>query len=81
MELDLKKSMMIVNEKLFIWNPKTIFNDEKGKPITVEKLSTKSWVYIEGENDKVHKRVVAQKIYLLPKYIDRKERHRYPFMQ
>jgi hypothetical protein len=80
-QLDLKKGKMEVNETIITWNQGTIFNDEKGNPVSVEKLSTKSWVFIEGEYDEVNKRLVAQKIYLLPKYIDKKERHRYPFMQ
>ena len=81
MELDLKKNMMIVNERTFVWDQKTIFYNEKGSPITVDKLNTKTWVYIEGMRENVKKRVVAEKIYLLPKYIDEKEKYRYPFMQ
>ena len=81
MELNLKKSTLVVNEKMFIWNEKTVFNDEKGSPVKLEKLKAKSWVYIEGENDRANKRWIAKKIYLLPKYIDRKELRLYPFIQ
>jgi len=81
MELDLKKNMMIVNERTFVWDQNTIFYNEKGSPITVDKLRAKTWVYIEGMRENVKKRVVAEKIYLLPKYIDEKEKYRYPFMQ
>ena len=81
MELDLKKNMMIVNERTFVWDPKTIFYNEKGSPITVDKLRTKTWVYIEGVRDNIKKGVIAEKIYLLPKYIDEKEKSRYPFIQ
>jgi hypothetical protein len=81
MSLDLKKSMLVVNERTFVWDQNTTFYNEKGSPITIDKLRTKGWVYIEGENDKVNKRWVAKKIYLLPKYIDRKERQLYPFIQ
>lgn len=81
MVLDLKKSMLVVNEKTFFWDQNTVFYNEKGAPITIDKLKTKGWVYIEGENDKVRKGWVAKKIYLLPKYIDRKERYLYPFIQ
>jgi hypothetical protein len=81
MELDLKKNMMIVNERIFVWNHNTIFYNEKGSPITVDKLRTKTWVYIEGMRENVKKRIVAEKIYLLPKYIDAKEKHLYPFIQ
>jgi len=81
MVLDLKKSMLVVNEKTFFWDQHTVFYNEKGSSITIDKLKIKGWVYIEGENDKVHKRWVAKKIYLLPKYIGQKERYLYPFIQ
>ena len=81
MSLDLKKNEMIVNEEFFVWDDKTIMNNEKGSLITINKFKLKSWVYIEGERDKVNKRIVIRKIYLLPKRIDNKERNRYSFMQ
>jgi hypothetical protein len=81
MSLDLKKSIGVVNERTFVWNKNTTFYDEKGSPIKVDNLKTKGWVYIEGENDKANQRLVAKKIYLLPKYIERKERYLYPFIQ
>jgi hypothetical protein len=81
MDVDLKKNMMIVNERMFVWDPNTIFYNEKGSPITVDKLRAKTWVYIEGMRDNVRKRLVAEKIYMLPKYIPEKERHLYPFME
>ena len=81
MELDLKKTVMIVNERTFFWDPQTIFYDAKGSPITVDKLRAKTWVYIEGMKDKSKKRAIAEKIYLLPKYIHEKEKHLYPFIQ
>ena len=81
MEVDLKKNVMIVNERTFFWDPQTIFYNEKGSPITVDKLRAKTWVYIEGMRDNVRKRLVAEKIYMLPKYIDEKEKHLYPFME
>jgi len=81
MDLNLQKNILIVNERTFIWAPNTIFYNEKGSPITVDKLRTKVWVYIEGVGDDVKKRVVAEKIYLLPKYIHEKEKHLYPFIQ
>jgi len=81
MELNLKNSTLVVNEKTFIWNEKTVFNNEKGAPVKLEQLKAKAWVYIEGENDRAHKRWIAKKIYLLPKYINRKELHLYPFIE
>jgi len=79
MNVDLQKNMMIVNESTFIWNQNTKFYNEKGSPVTVDKLRVKTWVYIEGLKDSAQKRMMAEKIYILPKYIDRKEKHLYPF--
>lgn len=81
MSLDLKKSSAVINERTFVWDQNTTFHNENGSPVTVDKLKTKAWVYIEGENDKVHKRWVAKKIYLLPKFIGSKELHLYPFIE
>ncbi len=81
MELDLKNNRMIVNERTFIWDQNTVFYNEKGSPITLDKLRTKTWVYIEGWRDSTKKRVLAEKIYLLPKYIPEQEKPLYPFMQ
>jgi hypothetical protein len=81
MELDLKKNAMIVNERAFFWDPQTTFYNAKGSPITVDQLKAKTWVYIEGVRDNVKKRAIAEKIYLLPKYINEKEKYLYPFIQ
>jgi hypothetical protein len=81
MSLDLKKSTVVINEMTFVWDQQTAFHNEGGSPITIDKLRNKGWVYIEGENDKAHKRWVAKKIFLLPKFIGRKELHLYPFIE
>jgi len=81
MSLDLKKSTVVINEKTFVWDQQTTFHNEAGAPITIEKFRTKGWVYIEGEYDKAYKRWVAKKIFLLPKFIGRKELHLYPFIE
>jgi len=81
MAIDFIKNSMVVNERLVVWDQQTLFNNEKAKPITVDQLKTKNWVYLEGVLDKDRKRVLAKKIYLLPKYIDDKEKHLYPFIQ
>jgi len=79
MSIDFKKNIMVVNEKTFVWNKSTTLNDSKESVIGIEKFKPKSWVFIEGE--KGGKYIVIKKAYLLPKYVDKKERHRYPFMQ
>jgi len=81
MEIDLKKNTMIVNEKLFRWDQKTSFFNDKGSPITIDKIKVKSWVYIEGVNDIPNKSVLTNKVYLLPKRINEKEKHLYPFLK
>jgi hypothetical protein len=81
MNVDLQKNMMIVNESTFIWNQNTKFYNEKGSLVIVDKLRAKTWVYIEGVKDSAQKRMMAEKIYMLPKYIPGKEKHLYPFIQ
>jgi hypothetical protein len=79
-ELDWKKKMIIVNERSFAFDQNTIVHNEKGFPIPQDTLKTKTWVFIEGTKDKSQKKM-AKKIYLLPKYIDEKEKYRYPFFK
>lgn len=79
MKIDFNKNIMVVNEKTFIWNKTTIFSDDKESIIGKERFKPKSWVFIEGE--KGDKYIVIKKVYLLPKYVDKTERHLYPFMQ
>jgi len=79
MSIDFKKNVMVVNEKTFIWNKSSIFNDEKESKIEIDRFKPKSYVFIEGE--KGDKYIVIKKIYLFPKYLDKKERRLYPFMQ
>jgi hypothetical protein len=80
MMLDMKKNTMIVNEKTFVWKQNSALYDEKGSPITIDKFKPNTWVYIKGEKDQNNKGIIS-KIYLLPKYINQKERHLYPFME
>ena len=82
MDIRLEKRTMIVNEGMFFWDEKTLINDHKGSPIAPEMVKKKSWVYIEAETHKTTiKGMRIRSIHLLPKYIDNKERSRYPFMQ
>ena len=81
MSLDLYMNVMTVNEKVFVLDPQTTIKDEKDHPISMDRLKPESWVYVEGENNKAIKKLVARKIYLLPKYIEKRERRHYPFME
>ena len=79
MNIDFKKNTMIVNEKTFVWKQNSAIYNDKGSPITIDKFRPKARVYIEGERD--NNKLLINKIYLLPKYIGKKERHLYPFME
>jgi hypothetical protein len=81
MELDLKQMVITVCEKTFVIDQTTVVCNEKGVPLTNDRLKAKARVYIVGENDQAGKRLVARKIYLLSKRIPNKEKHLYPFMQ
>jgi hypothetical protein len=80
MAMDLTKNTMIVNERHFVWNQNTAFYSSKGSLTGIEEFKRKSWVYIEGtiHRDNI---ILIEKIYLLPKYVGKKERNRYPFME
>ena len=81
MSLDLYRKVMTVNEKVFLMDSQTTIKDEKDHPISIDRLKPEAWVYVEGENTRAIKKLVAKKIYLLPKYIEKRERHLYPFME
>ncbi len=80
MEVSLKKRTMVVGEKAVTWNEKTAVYNDKVSSIPIENIRVKNWVYIDGTKENQNRKVAATKIYLLPKYIDRKEKDRYPFM-
>lgn len=81
MGLDLKQKIMIINEREFTWDETTKIFDDKETPITIERFKANRWVYIVGIKDKNSSLMKIEKIYLLPKYIDKKERNRFPFFQ
>ena len=67
MELDFAKKTVIVNEKTFVWDPNTLFFDEKGSPIsiTADRLAKGTLVSIEATWIK-NKPLVIKKLTLLP---------------
>ena len=87
----LDKKIMIINEEFtFVWDQNTIFRNDKGFPITIDKFKRNNWVYIEGVSYKKGKPALVRqkdkpalikKIYLLPREIRIEERHLYPFME
>ena len=80
MTVDMKQNIFTVNERTFCWDRQTVVFNEKGLPITADKLKLRGWVYVEGIPDKANRRNIARKIYLIPKYIHDKEKHLYSFM-
>ncbi len=80
LQIDYKNNTMVVNERHLVWNQNTAFYDSKGSPADLEAFKLKSWVYIEGTSDR-NNIILIEKIYLLPKYIGKKEKNRYPFMK
>ncbi len=82
MELNLKKNIVVVNEKAFVWDQKTVFHSGNGTPIdNMDRLQLDTWVYIEGEWVGMNKPRIARDIYFLPKYIGKKEKSLYPFIK
>jgi hypothetical protein len=79
-KIDLSKNTMLVNERIFVWNQNTAFYDNNSSPIGIHRFGPKSWVYIEGTIQR-NNIILIEKLYLLPKYVEKKERHRYPFME
>jgi hypothetical protein len=73
MDWDLKKNMIVVNEKYFFWNPQTIFYDEKGNPIKgdpfkAKQLKMNTLVKIEAvKKTGVKRQFIIKKLSLLPK--------------
>jgi len=80
MSLDLYKNVITVNEKVFVLDSQTMIRDDKDYPAGMDRLRPEAWVYVVGENRSAIKKLVAKRIYLLPKFIGRKERNSYPFM-
>jgi hypothetical protein len=70
MDWDLKKNMIVVNEKYFFWNSGTIGYDETGALIKTEKLADQlkmnTLVNIEAVKGAGNRRFIIKKISLLP---------------
>jgi hypothetical protein len=81
MKVEVKQRVMVVNERVFTWDQTTAILDGKGTPISIERYRPKAWVYIEGVTEKKENRIKIEKIYLLPKYVEKKEKHLYPFIK
>lgn len=61
--------------------PETKVYDSREREISRNGIKEKMWVYAEGPIVNPEGLVEAEKVYLLPKRIDGKERRKYPFMK
>ena len=70
MDWDLKRNMIVVNEKYFFWNAQTLFYDEKGNAIKgdrfkVRQLKMNTLVDIEAvRNTSAKRQFTIKKLYL-----------------
>ena len=80
-EVNLDRRALYIGETSFLWDQNTIFCDAKGNPITIDRVKPDSWVYIAYDFNKRTDKRIGRKVYLLPRHIEKKEQHLYPFME
>jgi hypothetical protein len=73
--LNLKAGYLLINEMRVQIDGTTRVMDQKGAPIDPAELRSKRWVYFEMEEGR------AKKIYLLPHYINARERQNFRFIK
>ena len=72
---------LVVNENQRInLLEETVVKNKKDQPIPLKSLKAGKWVYIEGPLN-LDGSIDAEVVYLLPRRISKKERHKYPFMK
>ncbi len=78
---DYRADRLVVNEtwKIHLTGKTQVLNVE-GEEMERFYLEGHRWVYVEGIERKDGS-IEAVKVYLLPKYIDKKERVKYPFIK
>jgi hypothetical protein len=72
---------LVINEhwKVNMTDETKVF-DSRGRRAHTVRLWNNKWVYVEGPLDKKGE-ISAEKIYLLPGYVGKKDLRRYPFIQ
>ncbi len=60
-------------------SPDTRVYTQNGKETAPDRLRGHKWIYVEGPLNE-YGNIEAQKIYLLPGYVDKDERWKYPFI-
>jgi hypothetical protein len=74
-------SLVVSERKVLIKNGTHVMNSEK-RPIKLSDIKAGNHVYVKGEFENEESDViVAEKIYLLPRYITNKELDQFPFMK
>ncbi len=75
-----KAGYLFINEMRVYYDRATLLMDEREVPIPITEFTAKKWVYMEVEKDP-RGRIRARRMYLLPHYIDPKERKKLSFMR
>ncbi len=50
--VDLKKRVFVLNESEYFWNRDTLFTDENGTPVKIERLIPQASIYVQWESVK-----------------------------
>ncbi len=75
-----KAGYLFINEMRVYYDKATLLLDQRETPIPITEFTAKKWVYMEVEKDSRGK-IRARKMYLLPHYINPKERKKLSFMK
>lgn len=75
-----KAGYLFINEMRVYYDRTTLLMDQREMPIPITEFTARKWVYMEVEKDS-RGRIRARKIYLLPHYINPKERKKLSFMK
>ncbi len=75
-----KAGYLFINEMRVYYDRATLLMDQREKPIPITEFTAQKWVYMEVEKDSLGK-IRAKKMYLLPHYINPKERKKLSFMK
>ena len=76
-----KAGYLLINEMKIYIDQKTQLMDIHKGSIPLSEFRPKRWVYLEIEKDPNEKKFIARKIYLLPHYVNPKEKGRFSFMK
>jgi hypothetical protein len=66
MDWNLKKNMIVVNEKYFFWDAQTLFYNEAGTLIKPEQLKMNTLVNIEAVKSRGKREFLIKKLSFLP---------------